>query len=31
VAIAGAEGWIMVRRLGEAFERLDPGSLPAQT
>jgi hypothetical protein len=31
VAIAGAEGWIMVRRLGAAFERLDPGSLPAQT
>jgi len=29
-AIAGLEAWIMVRRLGAAFERLDPASLPAQ-
>jgi hypothetical protein len=30
VAIAGVEGWVMVRRLGAAFERLDPASTPAQ-
>ena len=30
VLIAGVEGWIMVRRLGAAFERLDPAVMPAQ-
>jgi ABC-2 type transport system permease protein len=30
VLIAGVEGWIMVRRLGAAFERLDPATMPAQ-
>jgi len=29
-AIAGLEGWLMVRRLGAAFERLDPAATPAQ-
>jgi hypothetical protein len=30
IAIAGLEGWILVRRLGVAFERLDPAVMPAQ-
>jgi ABC-2 type transport system permease protein len=29
-ALVGVEGWVMVRRLGAAFERLDPASSPAQ-
>jgi hypothetical protein len=30
VAVAAGEGWLMVRRLGAAFERLDPAMTPAQ-
>jgi hypothetical protein len=30
VAVAALEGWLMVRRLGAAFERLDPAMTPAQ-